>query len=170
MLSGPLGFYTITRTLVDAVNVALAASLGGAPDRAGVVPGSIAWDECDCGTLAGTVTRHYLSDAFAAERTTQSPCSAAYLVGDITITIVRCVPGPEGEALAPSVAALDGSAQVIISDAYVVLNTVACKLEEMEEAREIAAYLVRDQVYVGPLGGCVGSDLRVAVGVLRGVT
>jgi len=43
-----------------------------------------------------------------------------------------------------------------------------CKLKDMEDTREITDYLVRGQTFLGPAGGCVGSELTVTVGIKAG--
>ena len=60
MISGPGKWYTVAETLRQAVHTELTTT----PQRSGVVPGQIAWDECDCGLLAVSVAQIYLTETF----------------------------------------------------------------------------------------------------------
>src|SRR3990172_10621502 len=60
MITGELKWYTVASTIEQAVY----AELTTKPDRHSVVPGAIAWDECDCGLLAVSVARIFLSETF----------------------------------------------------------------------------------------------------------
>ena len=89
MITGPLKWYTVATRLRDAVY----AELTTKPDRSGVVPGAIAWDECDCGILAVSRAQIYLSEAFP--NPVAQPfgnCDAPYEVGEFVIQVIRCVP------------------------------------------------------------------------------
>jgi hypothetical protein len=179
-LRGPLAFYEVAQTLVAAITARLtspaATGVTRAPSRACVVPEAIVWDDCDCGggLLAVAVNRIYYSDAFPAEASGftagtggRSPCEAAYLVADMTVQVVRCAPTPQGRDLAPSCDALAGAARQVISDAYETRQAVACTLGDMEDD-EISDFLVRDQPFPATSGGCMGSELRLAVGLVNG--
>jgi hypothetical protein len=141
------------------------------PARVGIVPGAIAWDGCDqCGQLALAATRPYLSDQFPIEAvvtSTMGPQPGAILCNDMVVQIIRCAPEPQGNELAPTVEALDASAQVVTADAYAVMCATVDVLSTMETAGEILDFMVRQQVYVGPQGACVGSELQFVVGVIR---
>lgn len=166
MITGPLKWYTVAAALRDAVY----AELTTKPDRAGVVPAAIAWDECDCGLLAVSVARVYPSDRFPEEATTREAtagCDAAWDVAELVIQIIRCAPNPGGQDLAPTVAALDASAQDVIRDAYETMLATTVTLCQMRADRDIVDYLIRTQDAQGPSGGCVGTELRALVGLHR---
>jgi hypothetical protein len=170
MISGPLAFHTIASRVLAAVEGAL-EDAGNPVQRSCVVNGTIAWDECDCGLLAVAVGRQYLSNNFPAQLTDidASQCGAAWLVADLVVQIIRCAPSPQEGSFSPSCGALDSSAQEVITDAWIVMDTVPCLLESMkEDTREIIDYLVRVLTPQGPLGGCVGSELVLTIGVKRG--
>lgn len=166
MITGPLKWYTVAETLRAAVHAALTET----PERSGVVPGAIAWDACDCGMLAVSIAQVYPSDEFPAELTgrVSAGCDAAWEVGEVVVQVIRCAPNPEGQALYPSVAALDASAQAVARDASEALRAVAVRLCQLREDRAIVDYLLRPQTVQGPAGGCVGSELRAFVGLPRG--
>lgn len=171
-LSGPGAFYEVASILVTGVSDELVGSLGGAIERAGVVPGDVVWDDCSCGLLAVTVTRFFLSDNFPADSTTTGevrigPCDMPWVVGEIHLDVVRCAPLPTGEELAPSVEALDLSAQVLLDDAWHALHRATQELCALKQDEMIIDYVAGEQAAVGPLGDCVGTDLRLLVAVER---
>lgn len=164
MISGPLKWYTVAETLRAAVH----AELTTKPDRSGVVPGAIAWDECDCGILAVSRAQIYLSEVFP--NPVAQPvgnCDAPYEVGEFIIQVVRCIPGATDQTLAPTVADLDASAREIDRDAYEMLKAVSVKLCEMNAARDISNFLLRPLTAQGPSGVCGGNELRAFVALLR---
>jgi hypothetical protein len=165
LITGPLKWYTVASALEQAVY----AELTTKPDRHGVVPGAIAWDECDCGLLAVSVARIFLTETFPDElsRRIGNACDAPYEVGEIVIQVIRCVPGADGQALAPTVAELDASAQEILQDAYEMLKAVSVKLCQMNDARDISDFMLRPLTAQGPTGVCGGNELRAYVALLR---
>lgn len=165
MITGPLKWYTVAAALEAAVY----AELTTKPDRHSVVPGAIAWDECDCGLLAVSLARIHLSDTFPAQLTTRvGACDAAWEVGEYVVQLIRCAPNPDGvDDLAPSTAALDASAQEILQDAYELLHAVSVKLCEMKADRDIVDFFLSPLTSQGPSGGCVGNELRFLVGLQR---
>lgn len=169
--TGHLAFYDLLKEILDAVNEALGETPTGKPDRACVVPGQIAWDECECGQLAGTVNQWFFSDTFPIDATpgaiVSPQCRSAWEVAEMLIEILRCAPQPKGEDLAPDCSALDAAAQTHITDADVVRNTIVCLLEEMKDAGRIVDYTIGAQVAVGPQGMCVGTDITFSVALDR---
>lgn len=164
MISGPLKWYTVAETLRQAIN----ADLTNPVQRAGVVPGAIAWDECDCGLLAVSVAQIYPTATFPDLLTEVSGgCDPSREAAEIIIQVIRCA--PQGtEALSPGVTALDASAQEILLDAYELILSVRETLCQLESNGDILEFLVRPLISVGPSGACVGNEIRVLVGLLRG--
>jgi hypothetical protein len=164
MITGPLKWYTVASTLEQAVYAELTVE----PSRHGVVPGAIAWDECDCGMLAVTVGPIFLSDNFPDQAIRKTGnCDAIYEVGELIIQIVRCAPNPEDQITSPTTAELDTSAQEVLRDAYELLKAVSVKLCEMNDARDIVDFILRPLTPQGPSGGCVGNELRALVALGR---
>ena len=165
MISGELKWYTVASRLEQAAYNALTDT----PDRHGVVPGAIAWDACDCGMLAVSIAQVYPSETFPDPQAAPvGACQAPWEVAEVVVQIIRCAPNAEGQSLYPTAAALDASAQQVARDAHQALTAVSLKLCEMNEARDIADYVVRPQVAQGPQGGCVGTELRALVSLPRG--
>lgn len=165
-ISGSAKWYTVASTLKDE----LVSGMTNSFDRKGVVPGEIPWDECDCGMLAVSVGQVYLTDDFPEPVTTVigSGCNAAWEGGEIVFQAIRCAPSPEGQALAPTEAALDTAAQILAADAYEMLTLVTAKLCQMKAADQIIEFVAGTVDPKGPEGGCVGAELRVLVCLVRG--
>ena len=165
MITGPLKWYTVASTLEQAVY----ADLTTKPDRHSVVPGAIAWDECDCGLLAVSVAQVFLTETFPDQLTRRvgNACDAPWEVGEIVIQVVRCAPNPDDPTAAPTTDELAASAQEVLQDAYEMLLAVSVKLCEMNAAREISDFMLRPLTAQGPSGGCVGNELRAYVSLPR---
>jgi hypothetical protein len=164
VITGALKWYTVASTLATAVYAELTVK----PDRSGVVPGAIAWDECDCGLLAVSVAQVYPSELFPDPLTRKvgSVCDAPWEVAELVVQVVRCAPNPD-DLNAPTVAELDASAQEVLRDAYEMLRAVSIRLCEMNRDRDIADFMLRPLTAQGPTGGCVGNELRGLVALPR---
>jgi hypothetical protein len=164
--TGPLKFYTVA----EAVRVAVDSALTYPVQRSGVVPGTIAWDECDCGLLAVSTGRAYLSDNFPEEETSRiGQCEAAWEVIEIVVQIIRCAPGPQGETqLAPTVAALDAAAQIMMTDLQQALAAIALWICASKDSGLIVDGMIMPSDPQGPEGDCVGSELHAVVALPRG--
>lgn len=167
MISGRAAYYDVAVEILSAARDGLATTPAGIPDRVGVVDGRIAFDHCECGLLAVAMDRAYLTDLFPAEQAAVTNCNVAYTAVDYSVQVLRCAPSPPDGQLAPSVRALDESAQVVLRDAYELLEKVTCRLAELRDTEQIADFLTRPLVAVGPEGGCVGSLLQVTVALER---
>jgi hypothetical protein len=165
MILGPMKWYVVAETLRQALDADLSVPV----QRSGVVPGSIAWDECDCGLLAVTAYQVYPTEVFPTLLTEVSGgCDASQEAAEIVIQVVRCAPQPGEQSQSPSVAALDASAQEVLRDAFEMITSVRGTLCQMQNDRDILDFILRPLVSVGPNGACVGNELRVVVGLLRG--
>lgn len=171
MVLGPEKWWTIATALRDAV----AAVLDPAICRAVVMPGNIAWDDCECGLLAVTIARTFLSDVFPEPQAEPVGigCDAVYEVSEFLLDVVRCAPSPvetgQGD-IAPAVEALEAAAQQMSQDAVDTLNAVSTLLCRMKNdlPEEIVDFLIGQQTAAGPEGGCVGTELHVMVSLRRG--
>ena len=165
MITGPLKWYEVASRLEAAIYEALTVT----PARHGVVPGAIAWDECDCGLLAVSVGPIYPTEQFPnpALARVGNACDAPWETAEIVMQIVRCAPNPNDNVDAPTVAELDASAREILQDAYEMMLAVSTTLCQMNKARDIADYAMRTLTPQGPAGGCVGNELRAFVSFPR---
>lgn len=165
-LTGPLKFYTVASTLVQAVNSALLTQV----DRAGVVPGQIAWDGGDCGLLAATVGPVYLSDVFPHQlQDVIGYCSGSWEVSELTFQLVRPAPGAEtNQSLYPTRDALDTASQLLATDAWVMLTTLSLQLCQLRLAETIVDFLLGQVSPIGPEGGLMANQVTAFVGLPRG--
>jgi hypothetical protein len=165
-LTGALKFYTVASTLVTAVQEALTTEV----DRAGVVPGQIAWDGGDCGLLAASVGPVYLSDVFPHElQDVIGYCSASWEVSELTFQLVRPAPGPESnQSLYPTRDALDTAAQLLATDGWLMLTTLSQQLCQMRLADTIVDFLLGQVTPIGPEGGLMAQQVTVYIGLPRG--
>lgn len=162
--------YTIAESLRSCAMVRLAMTTGGVPNRSCVVPGEVAWDECQCGMLAVSIRRLYSSRVFPGDASQDGEfgaCDIPYTVIEYAITIARCVAVTDDAGNPPPCSALDSAAQIWAEDAMAVRNGVGCCLADMIDANTIAEYTLEEQVSVGPAGGCVGSELKALVGIIN---
>lgn len=165
MISGELKWYTVASRLEQAIY----AELSVTPDRHGVVPGAIAWDECDCGLLAVSVGTIYPTEQFPnpTQARVGNACDAPWEAAEIIMQIVRCAPNPDDPLAAPTTAELDAAAREVLTDAYEMMRAVSTTLCQMNKDREISDYLMRPLTPQGPAGGCVGNELRAVVSLPR---
>lgn len=162
MISGPNGYYTVGRALVDAV-----AGVVTGMNRVGMVPGIIAWDQCECGMLAGSVGRIWPTENFP-EVSKVTQCSGGTLAGEITLQVLRCSAIGNGDDMAPSASQLDTEALTVTQDGWRLLETVMCTLAGLEDEGSILGFLTRQVVFAGPMGLCVGPQLTVVVELHHG--
>jgi hypothetical protein len=162
MITGSARWYTVGAYLVDAVRGGLSSSVG----RYGQVPGEIAWDDCTCeGMLAVSVPRVYRSEVFPAE--TEGPvgvrCQAPYEVAEYTVSVLRCAPQPDGQALAPGSSDLDTAAGLLLQDIAETVDALMPLLCGLKDTEVISDFMVTPAESAGPEGACVGFNLRVLV-------
>jgi len=145
---------------------------GGQPDRfCPLVPGDIAWDACDCGLLAQTITSAFGSNNFPqpAADSRQTRCGPNLTVAQVTLVLVRCVttfePNSDGTR-PPTCAQLLADAVTLEYDRWTVRRAVSCYLGGLRDATRIHDFAVGPVASVGPSGGCVGVQLtyQFAVG------
>lgn len=129
-----------------------------------LVPGNIAWDGCECGQLALTIQRIYPSLRFpadASEEPTIGGCTVQSKVIQVLASITRCVSGITAGVppQLPTCAALRADALVQQADAYAMDRAVRCCLAAYKTDLTIFDYRVGNLTFVGPEGGCAGSEL-----------
>lgn len=140
----------------------LDGSLGGVPSRVClVVPGEIAWDGCDCGMFAQTITGDVPSNTFPAPAVDirTGPCGPNLLVYSVTAQLLRCIPTLDDNGNPPTCDALLAAAQVTEDDRTRLRTAVTCCLREMHTAVEIYNFAVGATTSVGPQGLCGGVQI-----------
>lgn len=169
MITGDNKWYQVAVLLNTAVYNELAATSSPLPDRSGVVPGLIAWDDCTCGMLATSWSMTYLTDSFPQEATTVAGnCDASEEVTEFVLQLIRCAPGPDSNGKAPAVKELTDAALLLATDGNIMERSLSVALCAMKDGRQIWSYMVGRRTPQGPEGMCVGNEIRVLVGLPRG--
>jgi hypothetical protein len=162
-------FFDIAVRLKEEAEHRLRNTIGGVPNRSCVVPGAIAWDECDCGQLSVSIVQTWPSRSFpgdpASGSQTQDACGVPYLVAQLTVQVARCAPNPDGSG-SVSCQALERGAQVVAEDGMAIREAAFCALQFLKDRDD--DFIVRGQTVIGPEGGCMGVEQSVIVGVLVG--
>lgn len=146
----------------------LAETDAGVPDRVCLaVPGEIAWDRCDCGQFAQTITGDTPSQVFPqpASEVPRGHCGPPLLVINVTASVVRCVPGMDDDGNPPTCGALLDAARVVEIDREALRRAITCCLRELHTTYRITDYTVGATTTVGPLGGCAGVNMTYQFGV-----
>lgn len=146
------------------------ADLGYGVDRTCLmVPGGIAWDECDCGQLAQTVTSVVASNNFptAAGDTPQTPCGPNQLVVNVTLSLVRCVHGPGDSGESPACSDLLSDALQLERDRFVARRELRCFLKDLYDRDLLTGFLIGSATSVGPEGQCAGIEVAYAFGIVN---
>lgn len=164
----PLAFYNLV-TQVGQCAVDRIAELTPTPELSRVcllVPGDIAWDDCQCGSFTqtagpwlwsnnGRVTTGYIGDA--------NNCGPHYLGIEVTAEVLRCVAQPVGDALAPTCEALLLDRQQLDTDAAAIRNGIICCLQTLLADEGIESFEIMSHTPIGPQGGCVGSQVKYRI-------
>lgn len=159
-------FTTALQVLLASVRGQLLATPTGWPAdaREYVVPGTLAWDECQCGLLAVEWLSAPYSRAFPNPSPATSDGCKPYLALQIQVTVLRCAPNPGTHGEAPSQSALSAAAVINLDDLEALLAGTASAVKSLEDANLILNYSLSGPVPAGPQGGCVGVTQQVWLG------
>lgn len=132
-----------------------------------LVPGDIAWDQCDCGLFAQTITSTYPSNTFptSAADTPYDACGPLLIVYAVTAELVRCAPTVDDEGTAPTCTELETAARTLECDRQALRLGVVCALTDLRDTDRIIEFTVGDAATSGPQGGCVGVSLAYRIAV-----
>lgn len=154
--------------ILGCVQAQLAATPGGSPERAGVVPGAqVAWDVCECSQLTVHTAQVYPSTKFPSPKQEQpwGKCTSGLMVAEYVVTVLRCVPVQDDQGNPPPIADLEAAAMRDLADRAAVLRALSCCLADLDKA--LPRYmLMSQQLPVGGEGMCAGSETHVFVGLL----
>jgi hypothetical protein len=170
MISGDDKWFTVCQAILTAAQAGLTVSAS----RYLITTGQIAWDDCCDGQLAVSYTRTSPTDAFPTEAIALSPpvgegCSPGYEIGEISVQMIRCAPQALNGQNAPSVKALTDYARQTLIDANQVRRSVTSALCSLKaDVPNRLDYFIRDQLMLGPEGGCAGSELHLYAGLAVG--
>ncbi len=152
--------YTVCAAVLAVVQDHLARA-GRKPAVAYVASGGIVVDSCEGGYLVVAPERVF---RFVSPLPTEAlPDEQVAGIGlDVVIRLERCVPVLTEAGDAPTVEEQEAGYREVLADAAVVWS--ACASDDMVLDGEWERSGI-DQLFVGPLGGCSGSETRLTVGV-----
>jgi hypothetical protein len=145
---------------------ALGDTAAGFPNRfCPLVPGEVAWDDCQCGQLAGTIIDVYYSTNFpaAANDTPQTKCGPPLVAVAASLSLTRCVPVPNNNGDAPSCDKLLEAAVTLEIDRFTARTALRCCLKTMYTQMQIANFTIGNSTVVGPEGMCAGFNMPFVI-------
>jgi len=160
-------FYQVASLLISQVQLQLAATPAGvaADARICLVPGQLAWDNCECGLIGVELVGTGFSRGTQEDNAeTDNGCNG-FATATYRVTVLRCAPGPQDAGRAPTCEQLDSAAQVFYDDIDALLRGVSIAMRDMYDANVIMMYWFNGTTPTGPEGQCVGSTQQVTVGV-----
>lgn len=146
---------------------ALVESPGGQPDRYCVlVPGQIAWDDCQCGQLAQSIGDDFPSSVFPIQATDlrQQPCGPGLMVVQVTLSLTRCIPIPGDNGRAPRCDKLFTAAEILMWDRWLTRSAVTCCLMGVRRDNRLLEFAIGATSPVGPEGQCAGFEMTYTLG------
>lgn len=162
-----IAFATVTG-VGEYIRGELESTEGGVPQRfALIVPGSIAWDNCDCGQFAQSITSVVSSRGFPTPATDVpvAPCGHPEAVVSVTVSLLRCVPNVDDRGNAPDVSKLLAAARVIEEDRQALRRALGVYLQDLRRAYKITNYTIGAAQSVGPEGMCGGIEVNYSFGI-----
>ena len=144
--------------------------LGAGVDRVCLlVPGGIAWDECDCGQLAQTVTNVVASNNFPtpAGDAPQTPCGPNQIIVSVTLSLVRCVHVSHDNGDPPECADLLNDALQLERDRFTVRRELRCYLRNLYDQNLLTGFSIGNATSVGPEGACAGVEVSYSFGIVN---
>jgi len=176
--ANPFAGYELGEHLRDCILPYLEGTTSGLPARVCVTTGEIAWDDCECGQLAISLTNQYETASFPApwsgeENQGVGKCGPPLFVFQYTISMTRCSPTGEGDD-PPTCEELGAAARVTVEDAWAVRAGLMCCMcagvrRQPDTGRKLFdRYWIGPQEEVGPGGMCQGSSITVAIAVMNG--
>lgn len=123
--------------------------------------GDVAWDDCcgPCGQLSVKLNRVWISERPPSQFIGPGGCAHRTIV-ELEAMRLICAPVAENAeaGIPPLPSALDGNAEVLLSDLWVMWTALQCCFAEWDrDHREnLAGWLVSSDT-IGPSGGCVAA-------------
>ena len=148
--------------MLDAVVNGFADEAVGLPERRYVSEGNTSWD-CEQLTVRFVRSTPGLPGAGRVDPMGQrcaQPRSAEY-----EVQLIRCAAAIEGKQTAPTPAAIEANAAVVLTDAWLLPIAIALAASAGEIAGGCQNIVVGALTARGPEGGFVGNQLTVEIGV-----
>lgn len=159
-------FQTAILSVQSAVLGALTATPTGwdAKSRNEIVPGELAWDECECGLFAIQWQSISYTQAFPNPTQRLSDGCRPFVALALQLTVLRCAPNPGTHGEAPSADALTAATWVQLDDAEALLTGTSAAGKVLDDANQILQYALAAVTPLGPQGGCVGVTQQMFLG------
>jgi hypothetical protein len=153
----PNPLYVVASRILSSVEQQIMLTPAGIPakSRICVVPGTLAWDECECGLLAVEWIGAQYADTPPTPAVQRDSGCRSYVFGTFKVTMARCVPGPQAEGRPPKCAQLDAAAQAQFDDALAMLKGSTLAMQSLSDDNTILGFDMNGVVPQGPEGGCV---------------
>lgn len=131
-----------------------------------LVPGEVAWDECECGQLAQSITQVYPSSTFPvlSSNVSHTKCGPPLVVVEVSLSVVRCVPIPDQNGKSPKCSHLQTSAITLEADRFATKKALLCCLSDSYQQNNIINFTIGSAISVGPQGACSGFTITYSVG------
>ena len=177
--ANPSVLFDLAVDLKDCILNAMAREGVELPERACVVTGDIAWDDCECGQLVVNLVDTFLTDSFPDQGIGSDTgtgglgrqCAGHLLAATINVSMLRCSPGGGNNPHPPTCAELQEAARVSVVDAALILTSMSCCLSEWstrtDGVKRVTDYSIDVQTFVGAQGMCQGSETNVQLAVLN---
>jgi hypothetical protein len=161
------GTFTLAlQAILTSVRTQLLVTPTGWPTTAReyIVPGQLAWDECECGLLAIEWLSAPYTSAFPNVRQALADGCKPMLALQVQVTVLRCAPSPGIHGEAPSPSDLMSAAITNLDDLEAVLTGTSQAVKTLEESNAILQYALSAPNPQGPEGGCVGVQQQLFLG------
>lgn len=171
MTTDEMTVFNTSKDLLGCILTALEDAGLPIPCRVCVVPGEIAWDDCNAGQLVVSTVREFQSETFpleALERGVNSSCGLPYLVAELRFSLLRCAPIPQKMSITVPCESLEDTSLLLHKDAFWMRKALSCCLLDLKRTYVILDYIVGSTDRVGPDGGCVGNEITVLLGLVNG--
>ena len=156
----------VTAALLAGVLAELVAVGAEAPDRACVVPGDLAWDECECGLLAVRWTGNSYGQTVTSNAADiDGGCGLPYVNVGINVVLLRCVAGPQTGGDPPTCEQLSTAAAILHRDVFAMEKAIATVVVDLLDSGAIIGFALNGQSPTGPQGNCVGTSYNLTVGI-----
>lgn len=176
--ANPLAVFDIAMHIKDCILPWLETTSKGLPERACVISGEVAWDNCECGQLTVAMQSEYEAASSNVPRSgTATPgrreCDPPLYTANYLVTMVRCAPTGTSTK-PPTCKELEDFARTSTEDAWAVRAGVICCLsaairEKLPNGTKLYVdFVVGTQTRIGPQGACGGSQLPVSVTIHNG--
>ena len=161
------GTFTLAlEAVLASVRGKLTATPTGWPSsaRSYLVPGALAWDDCQCGLLAIEWQTANYTAVFPNPRPILADGCKPYLALQLLVTVLRCAPNPNDRGEPPTPEALHDAAIVNLDDVEAVLLGTSEAASTLESNHVILEYSLGQVAPAGPQGGCVGVTQQIYLG------